>query len=284
MGSTIFVNTTEYLNLVVTQPCSTCNNCKIDKRKYKIKVNGLSVKVTASCKQCHTATIFTNESTEMNFSRAVAGAGLLGGVNREEWRNMLAFCGITRQSGKRQYFEHQDVMLKDIVQAAHQSADEALTAALNFVKKQPEKKEGYILEGSFDCSWSHVREASQASGELIFNGFLEGFLHRPIIAFHVTEKPRVHKRKEETIVINEGNYDSSSQQMEHAILIAIIDKITPMVENNDVILDIGIDGDLNSNKTLATQKIVHKIFTDLKHKAKLIRNKLGKNIILLILY
>ena len=100
-------------------------------------------------------------------------------------------------------------------------------------------------------------------------------MHRLIIAFHITEKSRIYERKGEKIIINEGNYDSSSQQMEHAILIAILDKITPVVEENDVILDIGIDGDLNSNKTLTTQKIVHKIFTDLKHKAKLIRNKLG---------
>ncbi|CAI2187262.1 294_t:CDS:2 [Funneliformis geosporum] len=104
----------------------------------------------SDAKQCHTVTIFTNEFTEMNFSRVVAGAGLLEGINHEEWRNMLAFCGITKQSGKRQYFEHQDIMLKDIVQVAHQSADEALTAALNFIKKQLKKKEEYILEGSFD--------------------------------------------------------------------------------------------------------------------------------------
>jgi len=86
----------EYLNLVVTQPCSTYNNYKIDKRKYKIKVNRFSVKVIVTCKLCHTITIYTNESTEMNFSKAVAGTGLLGGVNHEEWKNMLAFCGITK--------------------------------------------------------------------------------------------------------------------------------------------------------------------------------------------
>ena len=110
----------------------------------------------------------------MNFSRVVARVELVGGVNCEEWRNILAFCEIIKQNGKRQYFEHQDVMLNNIVQAAYKSADDALTVALDFVKKQPEKKEGYILKGSFDCAWSHVHEASQASGELVFNGFLEG--------------------------------------------------------------------------------------------------------------
>ncbi|CAI2196411.1 3497_t:CDS:2, partial [Funneliformis geosporum] len=126
LGSTIFINTTEYLSLVVAQPCSTCNNFK----------------VSTTCKQCHTITIFTNESTKMNFLRVVAGAGLLGGVNH--------------------------IMLKDIVQVAHQSADEALTAALNFIKKQLKKKEEYILEG-------------------------KGSVHRSIIAFHVAEKSRVYK-------------------------------------------------------------------------------------------
>ena len=115
LGSTIFVSTTEYFNLVVTQPCSTCNNYKIDKRKYKIKVNRFSVKVIVTCKLYHTTTIYTNESTEMNFSKTVAGVGLLGGVNHEEWKNMLAFCEITKQCGKRQYFKHQDIMLNDIV-------------------------------------------------------------------------------------------------------------------------------------------------------------------------
>src|ERR1043165_5534309 len=120
LESTLFVSTTEYLNLIVTQSCSICNNCKVNKWKYKIKVNRFLVKVIITCKQYYTSIIYTNESAEMNFSKVVAGAGLLGGVNREEWRNMLAFCGITKQCGKRQYFEHQDVMLKDIVQAAHQ--------------------------------------------------------------------------------------------------------------------------------------------------------------------
>jgi len=27
-----------------------------------------------------------------------------------------------------------------------------------------------VLEVSFDCSWSYVREAPQASGEIIYNG------------------------------------------------------------------------------------------------------------------
>lgn len=64
--------------------------------------------------------------------------------------------------------------------------------------------------------------------------------------------------------------------MEHAILIAILQKVTPILEEFDLLLDIGIDGDLESNKTLGTVAIVNQIFADLKHVAKLIRSKIGQ--------
>ncbi len=70
----------------------------------------------------------------------------------------------------------------------------------------------------------------------------------------------------------------SSRQMEHAILIEVIEKITLVLEVYDIVLDICIDGDLNSNKTLlGGQQIVHRIVADFKHKAKLVRTKIGMN-------
>ena len=53
----------------------------------------------------------------------------------------------------------------------------------------------------------------------------------------MVEKPRIYKNKKENkIIINEGNYNGSSQQMEHAILIEIIEKITPFLINNKMVL------------------------------------------------
>nr|CAG8608322.1 6161_t:CDS:2 [Entrophospora candida] len=60
----------------------------------------------------------------------------------------------------------------------------------------------------------------------------------------------------------------SSRQMEHAILIEVIGKIIPVLEEYDIVLDICIDGDLNSNKVLGA---------DFKHEAKLVRTKIAKN-------
>ncbi|RIB24227.1 hypothetical protein C2G38_2032054 [Gigaspora rosea] len=42
--------------------------------------------------------------------------------------------------------------------------------------------------------------------------------------------------------------------MEHAILIEVLNQITPFLEETELYLEIWIDGDLDSNKTLADQK------------------------------
>ena len=76
--------------------------------------------------------------------------------------------------------------------------------------------------------------------------------------------------------IHKGNFDGTSRQMEHAILIAILQKVSPILEEFDLLLDIRIDGDLESNKTLGTAAIVNQIFADSKHVLKLICNKIGQ--------
>lgn len=73
-----------------------------------------------------------------------------------------------------------------------------------------------------------------------------------------------------------GNHEQSSRQMEHAILLRIIEKITPVLEEAEVLLDICVDGDLNSNKTLNNIPCVSKVYADLKHVGKNIRAKIGK--------
>lgn len=55
-------------------------------------------------------------------------------------------------------------------QTAELSANNALKEACDYLQNKGQD----LLEVSFDCAWNHVREASQASGEFIFNGELEG--------------------------------------------------------------------------------------------------------------
>ncbi len=62
--------------------------------------------------------------------------------------------------------------------------------------------------------------------------------------------------------------------MEHAILIALLEKITPILEESDLLLEVCIDRDLDFNKTLANIPVVSEIYADLKHASKNIRKNL----------
>ncbi|CAG8850472.1 5465_t:CDS:2, partial [Gigaspora margarita] len=74
--------------------------------------------------------------------------------------------------------------------------------------------------------------------------------------------------------IYQGNFNKSSRQMEHAILIEILSQISPSLEEANLHLDICINSDLDSNKTLANIPIVANIYADLKHLMCNIRNSL----------
>jgi hypothetical protein len=56
-----------------------------------------------------------------------------------------------------------------LYQAADLSANNTLREVCDYLQNKGQD----FLEVSFDYAWSHVREASQTSGEFIFNGELE---------------------------------------------------------------------------------------------------------------
>ncbi|CAG8748240.1 20877_t:CDS:2, partial [Racocetra persica] len=255
LESTIFVNTDIYLTLILNQPCSICYTAEITNKKPSITVNGLGIKIIIKCLNCKATTEHSNESPEIDFLTSIAVAELVGGVNREEWRSMLVLVGITRQSDKSQYFAKQDKLFDGLKNEAVNSTQKALHKVLD---KLIENKQ-FNLE-------SHVCEASAASEND----------HKPIIGFHVAEKSRKYQKTDRQVVmINEGNYNGSSSTMKHLILITIIEQISLVFKTSEIVLDVGIDGDLNSNRTLGAQKIVHKICADLKHKAKNVRAKIA---------
>ena len=71
---------------------------------------------------------------------------------------------------ERPYHNKQNEYLENVNNEAEMSAQIALSKAVAYIKAKGEN----ILPTSFDCSWSHCRNANQASGELIFQGNLEG--------------------------------------------------------------------------------------------------------------
>jgi len=105
-----------------------------------------------------------------------------------------------------------------------------------------------------------------------------GGLEKPVVAFYTIEKTRTKKGPENTqAIMRKGNFVKSSRQMEHAILIDLLDQVTPLLEESDIMLDVTVDGDLDTNKTLASVSVVHQIYADLKHLTRNIRKNLGKS-------
>ncbi|CAI2185622.1 17386_t:CDS:2, partial [Funneliformis geosporum] len=183
LGSTILVSTDIFLELILNQPCVTCHDINPSTHKTKIKTNGLGICVTKTCILCSGESKYYNQRSEDDFSKCLASAGLVEGVNRKN-------CDLL----------------------ANFSAEDALVTA--YEKLQSNGQD--ILEVSFDYAWSHIRKTSQASGEIIFNEELEDG---------------------NRITIQEGNYDSNLQQMEHAILITIIEKISTILEKYNIKLN-----------------------------------------------
>jgi hypothetical protein len=100
--------------------------------------------------------------------------------------------------------------------------------------------------------------------------------NKPIVAYHTVEKSRMRKFGNTTKTIYEGNFAHSSRQMEHAILIDLLEQVTSHLTELDIMLDVTVDGDLDTNKTLAGIPIVHQIYADLKHLTRNIRKNLGE--------
>jgi len=67
--------------------------------------------------------------------------------------------------------------------------------------------------------------------------------------------------------------------MEHAILIALLNNIMPILEKTDFTLHVYVDGDLETNRTLACIPAVSHIFADLKYVSKNIRKNLCKYVV-----
>ncbi|CAB4475362.1 unnamed protein product [Rhizophagus irregularis] len=271
LGSSIICSTESFLSLALTQQCS-CGNNDISQKKCKISSGGLSVKVVIQCKKCKETSSFQNEPSNVNYTKAFAAATLCSGLNRQEFQNAMLTIGITKLPSKTIYHKYQKSMSENIKNVALENTRKALYASIDDAKKKGKN----VLTVGFDTSWSHVRNASQASGEFIYHGIPEGYTRKPVVGYFVVEKSRVKKDKNgNKTTVHQGNHEASSKQMEHAVLIGILEIVVPILEETDMLLDIVVDGDLDSNKTLRGVKCVNKIFPDLKHLTRNIRKKLN---------
>ena len=162
----MLVSTEQFISLVLQQSCSYCGEIRLNYKKTKVTTVGFSVKILVSCQLCETFNEFTNESLDVNFNACIATAGLVGGTNRRSLQMIFACTGISLQLCKVSFHRHQACIFEKIICAAEISTDIALQKVIEHHKIQGKQ----IIPVSFDCSWSHVRNAQQASGEIIYDG------------------------------------------------------------------------------------------------------------------
>ena len=166
LGSTIFINTQQYLTLLFGLPCINCEDKFINNKRHEIFNVGFSVRITIRCLTCDSIAEYSNESLNSGFNLLVTGSSLVAGLNRQQNETFLASMGITNQICKKTFHNNQKRFFQTLTMEAEESAKDTLMECINHIKSLDQN----ILSVSFDTSWSHVRNANQASGEFIFQG------------------------------------------------------------------------------------------------------------------
>ncbi|GBC32963.2 putative sgs1 protein [Rhizophagus irregularis DAOM 181602=DAOM 197198] len=207
---------------------------------------------------------YSNEDSDIKYSHLIAGATLTGRMNRNSFQTALATIEVTNQCSKRSYHNYQNHMYKPIIESAKQSSKTILLEILDHLKEIYLLKQEKVLPIGFDCSWSYSRNAHQAS-----------YNYQPVIAFHTIENSRSVKYDDSSKIVHKENFNGTSRQMEHAILFALLNDIMPILKETDFTLHICVDGNLETNKTLACILAVSRIFADLKHVSKNIQKNLN---------
>jgi len=110
----------------------------------------------------------------VNYSHLVVGGALAGGINRNSFQTALATIGVTNQCSKQSYYNYQARMYKPIVDYAKFSSKTILLEILDQLEMIYLPGQEKVLPIGFDCSWSHSRNAHQASGEFLYLGDLSG--------------------------------------------------------------------------------------------------------------
>ncbi|RIA80356.1 hypothetical protein C1645_838848 [Glomus cerebriforme] len=98
--------------------------------------------------------------------------------------------------------------------------------------------------------------------------YLPGYNYQPVIAFYTIENSHLIQINNSSRIVHKGNFDRTSRQIEHAILLVLLNDIMPILKETDFTIHICVDSDLETNKTLACIPAVSYIFADLKHVSK----------------
>jgi hypothetical protein len=181
LGSVIFMSTSQYLSILLSIPCSNCLDIIASNQTFYTKVSGFGISCVITCLLCKSSTQFSNEDSGVKYSHLVAGTTLAGGINRNSFQTDLATIGVTNQCCQKSFHNYQAHMYKPIIDSAKFSSETLLLEILDQLELIHSPCQEKVLPVGFDCSWSHSRNAHQASGEFLYLGDLSGKLRKEII-------------------------------------------------------------------------------------------------------
>ncbi|CAG8643193.1 9168_t:CDS:10, partial [Ambispora gerdemannii] len=116
---------------------------------------GYSLRTTIKCKLCKEITEYNNESPDLKFSILVAGAGLVGDVNRQQLQTILSMIGITAQSSKNHYHEKQNEYSKIITSGQKLDDNKISVSEAELEKVQIDSLVAYLSDNHNLC-WNKV--------------------------------------------------------------------------------------------------------------------------------
>ncbi|CAG8784424.1 14785_t:CDS:1, partial [Racocetra fulgida] len=139
LGSAIFINTETYLSIILSQPCIQCKEIRIGQKKVQTTGSVFNLCITVKCKEYKTIAEYKNQDSSTDFMNCVSAASLIGGINHQSLQNILAIIGITNQSYKSTYYDHQIPLYKKIESCAQKSAKDTLIAVVNQLRTNQKK-------------------------------------------------------------------------------------------------------------------------------------------------
>ena len=241
-----------------------CAKCHSSLATGKIVSKGLatSVSSTCACGQNDEWELAPQQTATGAYAvnAGYAGAATFAGIAKPQLDDALSMVGISKVPAASQMYVQQERARTIIVDEAAASCARAMDAVIEHLKA----KNISTVPVAFDASWTHRREAGEATAELIALVELSDGRRNVIIAEHAVWKEREQKGE----IVRQGNHTATSSQMEHALLIVLLNMVRGRLIEEGLRVDVVVDGDLSTNATLVRDSLIASVHVDLAHRKK----------------
>ena len=164
MGSSIFIESTKFVKLAISQPCTSCGRVSthLDKSKIRIAKSSLCFVVSKLCNFCGSGrdkiTNYEQDYTsKVRFNGCQHAAVLGSGTTFTQSQKYLAMLGVTNFMENSTFYHQSKQQKLDI--KIEKVCSEVVEQALRDTISEHKRREISAILTSFDNSWTHMRNA-----------------------------------------------------------------------------------------------------------------------------